>query len=139
VFAPVAFGGTRFNILVKEKYMHEATDRHGTAEANWVNVVLGAWVIISPFVLGFRNLPNAMWNNAIIGALVLLLALTSGPGSRVGSPLNVLLGLWLVVSPFVLGFAAAVPFWNNIILGAIIAIVAIAGRVEWAPAAPQAR
>lgn len=41
----------------------------------WVNVVLGIWVIIAPFVLGFSTESGAMWNHLIVGVLVLIVAL----------------------------------------------------------------
>ncbi len=36
----------------------------------WVNLALGAWLIISPFVLGYSNMPTPTWNHIIVGLLV---------------------------------------------------------------------
>ena len=41
----------------------------------WVNVVLGAWLIVSPFLLGYTAHANAMWNQIVVGVLVGGLAL----------------------------------------------------------------
>ncbi|MCD6291704.1 MAG: SPW repeat protein [Anaerolineae bacterium] len=41
---------------------------------NWVNAVLGAWLIIAPFILSYSHTTTAMWNNIIIGVIVLALA-----------------------------------------------------------------
>jgi hypothetical protein len=40
----------------------------------WVNLVLGIWLFISPWVLGFSGLAGAAWNHWIVGALVAILA-----------------------------------------------------------------
>ena len=115
--------------------------RHqGSSGAAWINVLLGIWVIISPFVLGFALLPRAMWNNAIAGIIVAALALT-----RTGSPqqsgwswANVILGIWLIISPFVVtAFSQLMNFRaNNIILGILVGLVALfrasgAARGQW--------
>jgi len=41
---------------------------------DWVNGVLGAWLVIAPWVLGFGSLAAAAWNHVIVGLLVLALA-----------------------------------------------------------------
>src|SRR5262249_46702280 len=87
------------------------------------NVVLGMWIIISPFVLGFARFPTARWNDIAVGIAVALLAMSSG------HRLNIILGAWLILSPFALGFARVQTLlWNNIILGALVMIVAIVSR-----------
>lgn len=40
----------------------------------WINVVLGAWLAISPWALGIAN-SAARWNFLIVGTLVIALAL----------------------------------------------------------------
>ncbi len=40
----------------------------------WVNLIVGAWVAASPFVLGFASTTNAMWTHVVIGLAVALLA-----------------------------------------------------------------
>jgi hypothetical protein len=96
--------------------------------ASWLNIVLGIWVIISPFALAFGMFPRAMWNNVATGAAIVILAIirTSTPQQPGWSWSNAILGIWLIISPFVLAFAMPVALWNNVILGIIIAIVALA-------------
>lgn len=36
----------------------------------WVNLVVGVWVFIAPFVLGFTTQDGAMWNHLIVGIVV---------------------------------------------------------------------
>ena len=93
-----------------------------------INIVLGAWIIIAPFVLGYSNDPVALWNNVIIGAIVVILAWirAANPASAPGlSWVNAILGVWLIIAPFVLGTASTAGSgaeWNDIIVGIGIAV-----------------
>lgn len=42
--------------------------------ANWVNLVLGIWAIVAPWVIGFAAMSGAMWSHVVLGALVVLAA-----------------------------------------------------------------
>jgi hypothetical protein len=97
--------------------------------ASGLNVIAGIWLILAPFILGYWELSAAMWNNVIVGALVLVMA-----GTRAANPMampglswvNVALGIWLILSPFALGHAEyETILWNNIVLGVIVASLAI--------------
>jgi hypothetical protein len=51
------------------------------------NVVLGIWLILSPFILGY-NSSSAIWNSIIVGFLVMVFAYISNreveiPGERI--------------------------------------------------------
>ncbi len=104
--------------------MNTSVQAPSAFRANWVNVIFGVWVAVSPFALAYTALPAATWNAVIVGLLVAILALSRSPINRSVSFLNVLLGLWLIASPFVLGIAAAMVFWNSIVFGALIVIAA---------------
>ena len=103
-----------------------------TSGAFRVNILLGIWVIVAPFVLASALFSAAIWNNIATGVAVAILALirTSMPRQSGWSWGNVILGIWLLISPFVLGFAASSLLWNNVILGIIIALVGISNA--WA-------
>jgi hypothetical protein len=90
---------------------------------SWVNILLGIWIIASPFVLGFHS--KAMWNNVVVGVGVGVLALIRWGMHQPGwSWLNLILGIWLVISPFVF-FLSGAAMWNNVILGIIVAAFAL--------------
>jgi hypothetical protein len=36
----------------------------------WVNGVLGLWLIVAPWVLGFNKTNSALWDNVILGIVV---------------------------------------------------------------------
>ncbi|OGM91127.1 hypothetical protein A2999_01150 [Candidatus Wolfebacteria bacterium RIFCSPLOWO2_01_FULL_38_11] len=52
---------------------------------NWVNLVLGVWIIISPWVLDFAPYTPALWSNLVAGILILVFALWQLFGSDMGS------------------------------------------------------
>jgi len=59
----------------------------GSRMAEWTNVVLGAWLVVAPFVLGFAGIGSALWNAVILGALVVVLAaIALARMGRSGSP-----------------------------------------------------
>jgi hypothetical protein len=96
----------------------------GASGNSWVNTLLGIWMIISPFVLGFHS-SKAIWNNVITGVVVGILAIIRWSIHQPGwSWLNLILGIWLVISPFVF-FLSGAAMWNNVILGFIIAALAL--------------
>lgn len=43
-----------------------------------------------------------------------------------GAILNVIAGIWLVISPFVLGYTGADATWNPIVFGAAVIVIALA-------------
>lgn len=112
--------------------MNETLQKQNTVGgANWLNVILGIWIVISPFVLGFSNRTAMMWNDVATGGAIIVLALARSAG------LNVLLGIWLIVSSFILAPSRPVAVRNNIILGAIVAIVALTGTRRAPRPAPR--
>ena len=50
--------------------------------------MLGAWIFVAPWVLGFTGLVRASWDHWIVGALIFLLALWSLRMAR-GTPASV--------------------------------------------------
>ncbi len=96
-----------------------------TRGASGVNILLGLWLIIAPFVLTYAQ-ASALWNDIIVGVLVIVFASASlsGPRNAWFSWLNAALGLWLVAAPFALTYIELAAFWNDIILGVVILILA---------------
>lgn len=52
---------------------------------NWGSVVIGVWVMISPWVLGFNGRIVAIFNNVFIGSMIAWLALWSESQSKAGA------------------------------------------------------
>ncbi|MDX2005964.1 MAG: SPW repeat protein [Meiothermus sp.] len=98
---------------------------------DWGNVFLGAWLSTSPWLLGYVGSPAATWNALIVGALVAVLAYFGlGGGPTWGEWVTFGLGVWAVLSPWILGFSGlGTPVWNVIIVGMLVALLALyAGR-----------
>ncbi len=95
--------------------------------ASWITVIAGIWLIVAPFVLGYVNgtpRTNDIWLGIIVGVVALIRAFT--PANTIWlSWINILAGIWLIIAPFVLGYANSAPRLNDIILGVIVAAVAI--------------
>ena len=49
----------------------------------WIVLILGAWVFVAPWALGFTPLRRASWDHWLVGALVFLIALWTLSGTRV--------------------------------------------------------
>lgn len=41
---------------------------------DWINAVLGLWLILAPFALDYSAVVVAMWNDIIVGFVVIVLA-----------------------------------------------------------------
>ena len=95
--------------------------------AGWINVIFGIWLIASPFLLGFGG-TNLSRNNVVFGIIIAVLSLleVSMPSESAWAGwLNAVFGMWILISPFVLGFTGMSALWNGIFAGIIIAVLAI--------------
>ena len=105
--------------------------------ASSLNLLAGAWLIISPFVLDFGLVHTPMWNAVIVGIVVAVFAATRAylPHRAVGlSWLDVALGIWLIVSPFVLRYTSVPAAMNNaLIVGVIICLFGLWSALETHP------
>ena len=105
-----------------------------------VNLVLGAWIAASPWVLGIADeYPMAMWNAGVTGGLIAILAAIDldTPASWEEWAMGAL-GLWAIVSPWVLGFAAQRPMTVSCVAaGGLVA--ALAAWALYAEGAAESR
>lgn len=96
--------------------------------ASGLNILAGLWLIISPFVLGYSALRGTMWNDIIVGIIVAVVAAVKifrGRDLPWLSWINVVLGIWLILSPFIFGNASDTRvLYNEIIVGIIVAVLA---------------
>jgi hypothetical protein len=93
-----------------------------------VEMLIGAWLIVSPFALGFVSLGDAPAGTAIlIGSLVVGIAVVGISMPEYWEEWTQLgLGAALLVSPWVLGYSAAmIATGNAVISGALLMIFAI--------------
>ncbi len=71
-----------------------------------MNALLGIWVLLSPWALGFQDMTMAMSNAVIIGLALIAAALGAIFVPRAWEEWTEgALGLWLIASPWALGFS----------------------------------
>ena len=98
---------------------------------SWIVALAGLWEIVAPFILGYTATTVALWNAIIIGAVLAVLAvwaaLTDNEGNvKALNWVNGILGLWLLVAPFILSYSAvAAAMWNDVIIGIVVTVLAI--------------
>ena len=83
----------------------------------WYTSILAILLILAPFVLGYSNVPGALWASIILGAAALIL------GFIEQYRWAAVAGVLAFISPWVLGFSGIpAALWTALILGALIAI-----------------
>lgn len=97
-----------------------------------VSAVLGLWLAVSPWVLGFNADVAAMPNAVIVGLAIFAVALAASFRPQAWQRrASLVLGMWLMASPWALDFA----FLNEAKLDALIVgilVVALASGVLYA-------
>ena len=90
-----------------------------------INFLLGAWLIVSPWILGYFS-GSAKWDQVGIGIAVLILAAIReiAPRQQWASFLNGLIGVWAIIAPIFLYFGKPASYWNSVIVGIVLAILA---------------
>jgi hypothetical protein len=73
------------------------------SDLSWLSVLLGVWVVASPWIWGYDDAPGAIAVDAVTGGAVIFLAL-AGIVFPSLSAVMVLAGLWLVVAPWTVGY-----------------------------------
>ena len=89
---------------------------------NWLNGVVAITFMLSPWLLGFSEHPIASWNAWMSGSVIGIVALSTLITAYEWEEwLNLLLGLWVAVSPWILGFTAvSSATWSHLAAGALM-------------------
>jgi hypothetical protein len=91
------------------------------------NLVLGAWLFVSPWVLGYSS-TLAGSNAFAMGAAIVIFALIAAYMPKAWEEvINTLIGVWLVMSPFVLA-----PVRHDIALHTVIVGILATAFAIWA-------
>ena len=95
----------------------------------------GVWLVLAPYALNYENTGpgfDGYWNDVVIGAAIAIVAIV-----RMAAPIrtaalglvNIALGAWLIIAPFVLGYNLATDAmaatWNDIVVGFIVVLLAL--------------
>jgi hypothetical protein len=96
--------------------------------ASGVNILLGIWLIVSPWVFDYRG-KSAVSSNIILGALIALLAMSRLAWLRNSaglSAINLVLAFWTIYSPWAYQYTASEgALLDNVVAGILVAALAI--------------
>src|ERR1700682_5060064 len=104
----------------------------GVMMENWTNaklcdvanLILGAILFFSPWMFGFEA-GRASQNAYVAGIVIAVLAIAALAAFAVWEEwLNLIVGLWTLVSPWVLGFLGTTAMTVHVIIGLAVAILA---------------
>jgi hypothetical protein len=89
-------------------------------------IVLGLALALLPWLAGFTAETPAAWTAWGTGAAMALLAIAGLAGyAFVASWLNLAAGVWAIVAPWLVGFAAiTAAVWSHVVVGLLVAIAA---------------
>lgn len=90
-----------------------------------INLILGAWFIVSPWLLGYTS-SAAIWNQFVVGIVIALLAIGRMifPNQRWMSVTSGVAALWAIIAPFILSYNKTAAYWNEIVVAIVVAIIA---------------
>lgn len=112
-------------------------DENPMERGKWISAIIalaGLWLVVE--AIWFDLVAANFWNDVVVGGLLILLGgynyyrrTNDELGSTGASAVSGLLGLWLVVSPWVYGagfseVAVVGGVWNDIIIGLIVLVLA---------------
>lgn len=104
---------------------------------DWCDWLIGFWLILSPWALYFDRQPTAMGNAVIVGILIVLSEGVTLVRFRPWEEwVNVALGVWLAISPAVLGISNPTAIVNFVVVGIVVAALALyeVWQIKRAPA-----
>jgi hypothetical protein len=105
---------------------------------NWwrdvIHVFFGLWLIVSPWNIDITNeglAPlNAYWTGGILLALAIITLAVKHPIEEWAKGL---LGIWLIVSPFFLGYVQVTnALWNQLIVAAFVLALVVSALTYYA-------
>lgn len=87
--------------------------------------MLGAWLLLAPYALGYPAEERAAWANDFWAGIAIVLASSAAmmlPAARFA---NTFLGIWLTLSPFVLGYSSRAPVYNDVAVGLLVVLASL--------------
>ncbi|MEJ5990493.1 SPW repeat protein [Ramlibacter sp. PS3R-8] len=92
-----------------------------------VNALLGAWLVASPWVLGFQSVLVAAAVTTAIGALLVASSVEAMQVPQAWEEwLDVMLGVGLMLAPVLFGFGGVAPALQNaLITGGVVTVLAL--------------
>lgn len=94
------------------------------------SAALGIWLMFAPAVFGSES--RMADNDHLVGALIATVAvIVMAEVIRAGRFLNVLLGAWIVLAPWLLSGATRGAKWNDVVAGIVLIVLSLPrGRIK---------
>lgn len=105
------------------------TEAHPALGASFIALAGGLWLLISPLIYTLYGSSGA-WNDCVVGALIFVAGLIrfNRPELTRLSWLNSLLAVWILASPWVVGYTRSTGLLiNSLFVGVIVFCAALAG------------
>ena len=109
---------------------------------DWTNAVLGVWMFLAPWLLGTTTNTASSWNAWILGSAIVVVSLWAlgQPESAGAEYTNAILGTWVLIAPWVLGFSAVTAAASNAwIVGLVVLCLALWAAQQTKHPTPQGR
>lgn len=100
---------------------------------DWLVALIGVWLVLSNWVFSFTT-PEAaasfstiiFWNSVLSGAVAIVLGVAALASFKIWEEwADIVLGLWLIISPWILGFGNVErAAWNVVLCGLVIMVSA---------------
>ena len=109
-----------------------------------IGIALGAWLIAVPWIFDFTDHRVAMLNATLMGGVLMIEELVEGHGhAKLDAWLDHATGLWLCVSPLLLGYPGLLPASLSMLMCGVLTLALRETEHRWheAPAtrAPDPR
>jgi hypothetical protein len=94
---------------------------------DWINLIFGAWLFFSPWLLKYTTLGTASWDSFYFGFAIVFFSVLALFAPMVWEEwANLVLGLWLIIAPWVHGFSIHIhATWNLVAVGVIVAVLSL--------------
>lgn len=101
---------------------------------DWMAILVGLWLAIAPLLLAFADGygSTAAWNSYLSALVILVAAVVALQRPAAWQEwLLLVMGIWLLVSSFILGLDDdQLVMWNNIVAGIVIVLSAVSA-LNW--------
>jgi len=108
---------------------HMGKRDHAALWITRIPIIPGAWLVVSPWVLGFAAANPALTGNDVVGGIVLVVLVVVELVGRPRMPrlgttgILLLSGTWLGIAAALYGHGSGAAFWNNLVSGVVLVLL----------------
>ncbi len=93
----------------------------------WIDALIGVWLVLSPFVLGFSHNTAGTANNICVGIALILFTVGASKNSLFKALIILAGSGWVYTSGFILGVSG--PFlYGNLIVAILVIFITVASE-----------